>query len=130
MSFDPNNLPENFFKDRLEQFLLCFTVGQKFNLKTKYNVSTEEISLTWILQSLRNFGDSHISNMALLFSELPNIMFLPYNSAKLIVKFCIKLIPEYTNMFKIYDMYCWQDFTHFQYLLEILKKIDDKNFEG
>ena len=130
VSLDPSNLPENFFKDRLEQFLLCFAVGQKFNLKTKDNVSTEEISLTWSLQSLRNFSDSHISNMALLFSELPNIMFLPYNSAKLILRFCVVLMPSYIEMYKVYDRLCWREFTHFQYLLEILKKIDDKNFEG
>ena len=119
------NIPQEFFKGKLETYLTCFAVSSylKENFIDKYfGRLFEEFSLNAALKSLQVgiIG----SEFQLLIKTLPKILETPYPVANAIRNFCIKILPQFMNQFRIYNQGAWKDFVHYDYLLQMLNLFD------
>ena len=96
-----NNIPifsknwdRRFFNGKMETFLTCRALAAHLKenvLLKEWATLIEEVSLNAVQQSLYS---ADITNVHLLFSELPNILPLNYPAVENIRKICIEIIPQ------------------------------------
>ena len=107
----------------METFLTCHKLIEKLR-KTILNEETchflQESSVNSIYKTLLT-GVS-ISDLKLLFTELPSILNLNFPVVKDIRLYCINIIPQLINFFRV--NHSLNDIAHFEHLYNMLKTFD------
>ena len=80
----------------------------------------EEKSLQAIQKTLS--ASVNVSDLELLFSELPSILKLNYPVVDEIFQSCINIIPQLMDYFRSSNL--WKNFAEMNYLLEFLKTFE------
>lgn len=114
---------KNFIETDWKIFLVCLAVSEKFKFKYSGRFLSE-YALFWIYQTLHK--DFSVADLLLLFSELPQILNLPYTIVKEIHAACIKIIPMTTEFLRSYMRQRnikdnWKKIMELKYLLEMWK---------
>ena len=124
------NRDGRFFNGKMETFLTCRALAahlkEKNVLLKEWATVFEEVSLNAVQQSLYA---ADITNLHLLFSELPNILPLNYPAVENIRKMCVEIIPQIKSNIQRsinnqYLMGYWKYFNEFDNLLRMLKTFD------
>lgn len=117
-TLQPNTPPE-FYAGKMETFLTCRAVSSY--LRTKLTDETpakffEEASLKAILQSISqmSFADARF-----LFSELPELLALPYPAVEVLREVCLGIIPQIMDVMHL--NYLWKDYVELDYINRLLK---------
>ena len=84
----------------------------------------EDISLTAI--HLTFATNVNLIDINLLIAELPKILKLNYPAVENIRKVCVEMIPQMSNVYRIYDPNAWRKFVNLKYLTEMLVTFDDR----
>ncbi len=128
----PENLqsvPKDFFKGKLETFLICLAVSEKYKLKfTTEKETFAEYALYDISQTLQ-YHSVNLEDCFLLLSVLPDILKMPYEIKENIRKLCIDTIPNLVELLRTQtsfrDMaYDWQRIIQIKDLLKMLESFD------
>lgn len=120
--------PAYVWQHKAETFLTCFAASSylKENLLDEYFGSLfEEFSLNALVKALRSLGTE--ADLQLLIKTLPKILATPYPVVNDLRKVCYKLIPLIMDKYRLYDMAAWQNFVHFDYVLQMLDVFDNYN---
>ena len=121
-----NDAPNEFFKDTIELYLTCLALSGFLKdtfLDDELGKLFEEFSLCFVYKTLRQ-TNIEAANFHQLINELPKILTLPYPTVDDIRHFCITITPAFMNIFREYNQVAWLNFTHFQYVLDMLKVLD------
>ena len=73
----PDNMPQEFFKDKLETFLACRAIAERFQIKIGKHLA-EELALVWIYYTLIKINLT-TSEIRQLLKELPKILLLNFS---------------------------------------------------
>ena len=128
----PENLqsvPKDFFKGKLETFLICLAVSEKYKLKfTAEKETFAEYALYDISQTLDNHS-VNLEDSLLLLSALPDILKMPYEIKENIRKLCIEFIPNLIELLRTQTSfvdiaYDWQRIIQIKDLLKMLESFD------
>ena len=125
LSVSPKNLPENFFEDKAETFLVCLAVSEKFKFKSDDRFISE-YALFWLYQTICRNNSPR--DLFMMFRSLPKILRLPYPITEKIRRICMEIIPkfkEFLRMNTIYFESAWQKIVELNYLLELLETFDN-----
>ena len=118
------NVPLTFYQGKTETFLTCRKLAEYLREKVlDKNAGNffEETALRAIFRTLQtNFS---ITDIKILFSELPHILRLNYPVVEEIRKACINLVAQLTNLFRMNNL--WRDFNEMYYFGEMLKTFDN-----
>lgn len=122
----PKNVPENFFDDKIETFLTCLYVGEKFNFQFG-DRPVAKYALFWIYQTMMH--PCNVEDWFLIFSVMPKILKLPYSITEKIRITAINYIPKIIEYLRSYvtndtKQYNWQKIVELKNLYEILKAFD------
>ncbi|MBR6013615.1 MAG: glycosyltransferase family 92 protein [Selenomonadaceae bacterium] len=125
LSVSPNNVPENFFEDKMETFLTCLVVSEKFELKVQ-DKPLSQYALFWIQQTI--YQKNSAADWLLLFDSLPEILRIPGAITQKICLRCIEMIPVIIEYLRIYIrservQTDWQKISELQYLQRMLKSL-------
>ena len=119
------NAPQENFTNRIENFLICRKLSE-YMAETVLDESAgkffEETALKAIYRSF--FSNIPLSDMRLLFAELPNILTRNYPVVNDIRQACIKIIPQILNLFRVYDANAWKEFVDLKSLMLMLQTFD------
>lgn len=121
-----NETPIDFFRNKTELYLTCLTLSGFLKdtfLDDELGRLFEEFSLCFVYKTLLQ-TNIEAANLHQLINELPKILTLPYPAVDDIRHFCITITPAFMNIFREYNQVAWQNFTHFQYVLDMLKVLD------
>ena len=125
--FSEKSAPANFV-GQMETFLTCRALAshlRKGVLGETAGRIFEEAALRAIFRTLQtNFS---ITDIKILFSELPYILRLNYPVVAEIRKACINLVPQLMNLFHMNNL--WRDFNETYYFGEMLKTFDNYNYK-
>ena len=116
------NTPKEFLSDKMETFLTCRAVSAQLKtqiLDETIGNSLEEASLNAVFKTLTTSENVSIDDMLLLFSELPNILSLPYKVVGDIRTACINIIPQILHFLRLNRL--WRDVAELEYLQSMLK---------
>ena len=99
----PFDMPPKFFVGKLETFLTCRALAEKFNVQISSR-SAEEFALVWIYQTLLQAESLTHAEISMLIRALPEILSRPF-------PFCLKLkklvqdviIPTFCDELKVKD---------------------------
>lgn len=124
------DIPREFFNGRMEIFLTCRALSpflQKNLFEETAGLFFEEAALNAIHKTM--FTNVNISDLRLLFSELPDILKLDYSAVEDIRKSCIGIIPQLINVLRQNvdaskaDSF-YGDLNDLDYLMRMLKTFD------
>ena len=87
----PSNAPAEFFTDKLETFLTCRAVAEKFDIKIGER-SAEEYALAWIYLTLINAKPIPRAEAELFLRALPEILSRPFPICRKIRDFALNII--------------------------------------
>ena len=116
------------FKGKFETFLTCWKLAEHLRekiLDDEVGKFFEESALRALYKTL--FIGADISDLRLLFDELPNILKLNYPVVKDIRNACINMIPKVMNIYRVNN--AWREFTESEYLLDMLKVLDSSSLQ-
>lgn len=117
------NVPREFYNGNLETFLICRKLAEYLRgnqIDVSFGNFLEELALKSIYINLQT--NHLVSDLEMLFSELPYFLSLNYPVVKDICKFCINIIPNLSDVWRKHDL--WREFSEADYLLAILKNLD------
>ena len=115
----PFNAPEEFFIGKLETFLTCRAIAEKFQIKIGDRLA-EEYALVWIYQSLIKDGVLTYADLQLFVDVLPKILARPYSLVKGIRQiFSARALPTMIDATKNFQL--WRDYKNLQNLKRLLE---------
>ena len=120
------NLQPEFFVGKIDTYLICRELVEKFKIKIG-NLPVEEISLLAVHQASIRIKEDY--EFAVLLSALPNILKINNPTVKAIADFCFEIIPTHIDSFRNDDKANWQkiaDLKYIQKILEIFKSKEHK----
>ena len=120
------NVPLQFYQGKMETFLTCRKLTEYLREKIlDKNASNffEEAALNAIYKILMT--NASITDVNILFSELPAILRLNYPVVDEIRKVCINIVPQLMNLYRMNNL--WRDFNEMYYFGEMLKTFDNYN---
>ena len=113
--------PEKFFVDKLETFLTCRAMAEKFQIKIGDH-SAEELALTKIYQLLTKINLWTQPDVLLFIEVLPEIISRPFPQAKSIQQlFLSETLPALIDMAK--NSQAWNDYKNFRNMKRLLDSI-------
>lgn len=126
----PQNIPMSLFEGKMETFLTCRKISSYFKekfLDDKTGNFFEEVALNAVYKTLQT--GVQISDLKLLFSELPNILPLDYPVTKDIRNACINIMQQFLfemrrNVPK-HDPALWDRYFHLEEQLNFLKAFNN-----
>ena len=119
--YSPFNVPEEFLIGKLETFLTCRAVAEKFQIKIGER-SAEEFALAWIYRTLCKDGVLTYADLQLFVEVLPEILARPFPLAKKIFQiFSLRLLPAMIDATKNFQL--WRDYKNLQTLQRLLISI-------
>lgn len=116
------NTPKNFLDNKIETFLTCRELSSQLKINILDDTvgnALEEASLNAIYKALQT--NVKINDMLLLFSELPNILSLPYGIVENIRLLCIDIMPQILNFLRLNRL--WREVAELEYLQRLLKEM-------
>ena len=125
--------PKEFFKNKAETFLTCFSLSsflkERF-IDKELGKMFEEFSLHAVGQSFA--AGFSIPDFQLLVKELPQILKLPYPVSNGIRSMYFEIMPKITEILRSLVtapgyMYIFADIHEFKYIMEMLKVFDQYN---
>ena len=126
-----NDAPDEIFKDKVELYFTCLALSGFLKdtfLDDELGRLFEEFSLNFVYrafsQPIISALDAHMT-----IKYLPRILMLPYPVVDDIRERCITIMPIFMNIFREYSQVAWQNFSHFDYVLEMLKVFDNYKFK-
>lgn len=99
LSVNPENFPENFLTGKLETFLTCAVVAEKFQFQYQEKFITE-YALYWLYKSF--FITNPPDDLLMVLSALPEILKLKYSLTEKIREACIDIIPKLTEFLRLH----------------------------
>lgn len=124
----PSNAPAEFFTGKLETFLTCRAVAEKFDIKIGER-SAEEYALAWIYLTLINAKPISYAELEMLLRALPELLSRPFPICRKIKDFALNLvIPSLCEALKSGDVVNslddWKRRTDLLYIQKLLRLIN------
>ena len=117
----PFTMPPEFFVGKLETFLTCRSLAEKFDIKIGER-SAEEYALVWIYQTLMQDGVLTYAELQLFVEVLPDISARPFPLCKKILKlFSERALPSMFDAAKNFQT--WRDYKNLRNLQKLLDSI-------
>ena len=125
----PADDDREFFVGKLETFLTCRAVAEKFQIKIG-NHFAEEIALAWIYRTMIKADPIECSEIQMFLKALPEILSRPFPICKEILQLAKdNIIPRFCEALKISDIYStiyernWKLCSDLLYIQQLLRSI-------
>ena len=119
---NPSEVPAEFFNGKLETFLTCRAVAEKFQIKIGKD-SAEEIALAWIYRTLIKANPLKHLETRQFIKALPEILARPFSVCKDIKQlFQNSLLPIFDEILRA-DFNNWREHYELNYLQKLLNLI-------
>ena len=117
----PFDAPAEFFIGKLETFLTCRALAEKFGTKIG-DKSAEEYALVWIYQTLNKDGVLTYADLQFFINALPEILVRPFPLCKKILQvFSTNILPAMRDAAK--NLKTWKNYNNLRLLQRLLNSI-------